>query len=184
MCRAGTCQAGTVPSGHLVPSGSTAKDVLHSAAKRGGEAALWLALLLKQSSSTERPTTSRWRAAGAHTHHARQTSWCAPTARAPWPLASFAVGGFQLEGYAMTLSASAWNIVTYTRYSFGCDRLGTTSNLVMYVSGRQRLRGSHRHLPRHALAGRLEHGAPGLLGAAGRNREAPLRESLSWKRTC
>ena len=41
--------------------------------------------------------------------------------------------------------------------------------------GRQRLRGRHRHLPRHALAGRLEHGAPGLLGAAGRNREAALR---------
>ena len=46
-----------------------------------------------------------------------------------------AVGGFQLEGYAM------WNIVrTYTltpgrRYSFGCRyRLGTASNLVMYVS--------------------------------------------------
>ena len=38
--------------------------------------------------------------------------------------ASFAVGGFQLEGYAMTLS-----------YSFGCRyRLGTASNLVMYVS--------------------------------------------------
>ena len=41
--------------------------------------------------------------------------------------------------------------------------------------GRQRLRGRHRHLPRHALAGRLEHGAPGLLGAARRNREAALR---------
>ena len=41
--------------------------------------------------------------------------------------------------------------------------------------GRQRLRGRHRRLPRHALAGRLEHGAPGLLGAAGRNREAALR---------
>ena len=54
---------------------------------------------------------------------------------------SFTVGGFQLEGYAMTLSAFAWNIVrTYTltpgrRYSFGCRyRLGTASNLVMYVS--------------------------------------------------
>ena len=40
--------------------------------------------------------------------------------------ASFTVGGFQLEGYAMTLSAFAWNIArTYTltperRYSFGC----------------------------------------------------------------
>ena len=56
-------------------------------------------------------------------------------------LASFTVGGFQLEGYAMTLSAFAWNIVrTYTltpgrRYSFGCRyRLGTATNLVMYVS--------------------------------------------------
>ena len=55
--------------------------------------------------------------------------------------ASFTVGGFQLEGYAMTLSAFAWNIVrTYTltpgrRYSFGCRyRLGTASNLVLYVS--------------------------------------------------
>ena len=55
--------------------------------------------------------------------------------------ASFTVGGFQLEGYAMTLSAFAWNIVrTYTltpgrRYSFGCRyRLGTATNLVMYVS--------------------------------------------------
>ena len=45
------------------------------------------------------------------------------------------------EFYAMTLSAFAWNIVrTYTltpgrRYSFGCRyRLGTASNLVMYVS--------------------------------------------------
>ena len=54
--------------------------------------------------------------------------------------ASFTVGSFQ-EGYAMTLSAFAWNIVrTYTltpgrRYSFGCRyRLGTASNLVMYVS--------------------------------------------------
>ena len=51
------------------------------------------------------------------------------------------MGGFQLEGYAKTLSAFAWNIVrTYTltpgrRYSFGCRyRLGTASNLVMYVS--------------------------------------------------
>ena len=56
-------------------------------------------------------------------------------------LCGFMVGGFQLEGYAMTLSAFAWNIVrTYTltpwrRYSFGCRyRLGTASNLVMYVS--------------------------------------------------
>ena len=39
---------------------------------------------------------------------------------------------------------------TYTltprRYSFACRyRLGTASNLVMYVRGRQRLRGRHRH---------------------------------------
>ena len=80
------------------------------------------------------------------------------------------VAGFQLEGYAMTLSAFAWHIVrTYTltpgrRYSFGCR---------YRQRGRQRLRGRHRHLPRHGLAGRLEHGAPGL--AAGRNREAALR---------
>ena len=65
---------------------------------------------------------------------------CAPTARAPWPWPA-SRWGFQLEGYAMTLSAFAWNIVrTYTltpgrRYSFGCRyRLGTASNLVMYVS--------------------------------------------------
>ena len=55
--------------------------------------------------------------------------------------ASFTAGGFQLEGYAMALSAFAWNIVrTYTltpgrRYSLGCRyRLGTASNLVMCVS--------------------------------------------------
>ena len=73
-------------------------------------------------------------AAGTHAHHARkfpgalqQPEWPRPASR--W------------EGYAMTLSAFAWNIVrTYTltpgrRYSFGCRyRLGTASNLVMYVS--------------------------------------------------
>ena len=72
-------------------------------------------------------------AAGAHAHHARQFSGALqqPELR----------GLGQLEGYAMTLSAFAWNIVrTYTltpgrRYSFGCRyRLGTASNLVMYVS--------------------------------------------------
>ena len=75
-----------------------------------------------------------------------------------------------------TLSAFAWNIVrTYTltpeRYSFGCR----ASNLVMYVSAADDYVGGYRHLPRHALAGRLEHGAPELLGSAGRNREAALR---------
>ena len=61
---------------------------------------------------------------------------------------------------------------TYTltpgrRYSFGCRyRLGTASNGDVRQRGRQRLRGRHQHLPRHALAGRLEH-APGLLGPPG-----------------
>ena len=41
--------------------------------------------------------------------------------------------------------------------------------------GRQRLCGRHRHLPLHALAGCLEHGAPRLLGAAGRRLKAALR---------
>ena len=69
----------------------------------------------------------------------------------------------------MTLSAFAWNIVrTYTL-------TGETLLLRLPVPAGQRLRGRHRHLPRHALAGRLEHGAPGLLGAAGRNRKAALR---------
>ena len=48
---------------------------------------------------------------------------------------------------------------------------GTASNLVMYVSAAD----NDYVGPRHGLAGRLEHGAPRLLGAAGRNREAALR---------
>ena len=52
---------------------------------------------------------------------------------------------------------------------------GETLLLRLPVPAGARLRGRHRHLPRHALAGRLEHGAPGLLGAAGRIREAALR---------
>ena len=66
-------------------------------------------------------------------------------------LASFTVGGFQLEGYAMTLVPTGHGL-----------QLGDVRQ-----RGRQRLRGRHRHLPWHGLAGRLEHGAPGLLGAAG-----------------
>ena len=79
-------------------------------------------------------------AAGAHAHHARQLP-VRSNSQSSVAAASFTVGGFQLEGYAMTLSAFAWNIVrAYTltpgrRYSFGCrHRLGTASNLVMYVS--------------------------------------------------
>ena len=62
-------------------------------------------------------------AAGAHAHHIRKFFGALqqPELRAS---ASFTVGGFQLEGHTMTLSAFAWNIVrTYTltpgrRYSF------------------------------------------------------------------
>ena len=44
----------------------------------------------------------------------------------------------------MTLSAFAYTLTPGRRYSFGCrHRLGTASNLAMYVSARQRLRG-HR----------------------------------------
>ena len=78
----------------------------------------------------------------------------------------------------MTLSAFAWNIVrTYTltpgrRYSFGRRyRLGTASNLVMYVSAADN---DYAGVTGTFLAGCLEHGAPGLLGAAGRNCEAAL----------
>ena len=69
----------------------------------------------------------------------------------------------------MTLSAFAWNIVRPVQAGHGLQ-LGDVRQ-----RGRQQLRGRHRHLPRHGLAGRLEHGAPGLLGAAERNREAALR---------
>ena len=48
------------------------------------------------------------------------------------------VGGFQLDSYAMTLSGNIVRTCALTpgrRYSFGCRyRLGTASNLVMYVS--------------------------------------------------
>ena len=93
--------------------------------------------------------------------------------------ASFTVGGFQLEGYAMTLSAFAWNIVADAGETL-LLRLPVPAGHGLQLGdvrqrGRQRLRGRHRHLPRHALAGRVEHGAPGLLGAAGRSREAALR---------
>ena len=79
--------------------------------------------------------------------------------------ASFAVGGFQLEGYAMTLSAFAGEALLL--------RLPVPAGHGLQLGdvrqrGRQRLRGRHRHFPRHALAGCVEHGAPGLLGAAGR----------------
>ena len=95
--------------------------------------------------------------------------------------ASFTVGGFQLEGYAMTLSAFAWNIVTYTltpgrRYSFGCRyRLGTASNLVMYVSAADNdyvgVTGTFLGTPSQGVwsTARLDFSVP-----AGRNREAAL----------
>ena len=56
------------------------------------------------------------------------------TAQSSVALASFTVGGFQLEGCAMTLSGT-YTLTPGRRYSFGCRyRLGTASNLVMYVS--------------------------------------------------
>ena len=84
--------------------------------------------------------------------------------------ASFAVGGFQLEGYAMTLEHRA-----HLHADAGETlllRLPVPAGHGLQLGdvrqrGRQQLRGRHRHLPRHALAGRLEHGAPGLLGAPG-----------------
>ena len=51
--------------------------------------------------------------------------------------ANFTVGGFQLQGYAMTerLRLEHCALTPGRRYSFGCRRrLGTASNLVMYVS--------------------------------------------------
>ena len=79
----------------------------------------------------------------------------------------------------MTLSAFAWNIVrTYTltpgrRYSFGC-RLGTASNLVMYVSAADNnyvgVTGTFLGTPSQGVwsTARLDF-------SAGRNREAALR---------
>ena len=94
--------------------------------------------------------------------------------------ASFTVGGFQLEGYAMTLSAFAWNIVrTYTltpgrRYSFGCRyRLGTASNLVMYVSAADNdyvgVTGTFLGTPSQGVTARLD------FSDAGRSHKAALR---------
>ena len=90
--------------------------------------------------------------------------------------ASFAVGGFQLEGYAMTLSAFAWNIVRTDAGETLLLRLPVPAGHGLQLGdvrqrGRQRLRGRHRHLPRHALA------ASGARRAwtSGRNREAALR---------
>ena len=101
----------------------------------------------RPTTSTTHCTAASWatRALGARP---RCTSQCRQTELEPTltsqssvASASFALGGFQLEGYAMTLSAFVWNIVrTYTLTpgrccSFGCrHRLGTASNLVMYVS--------------------------------------------------
>ena len=93
--------------------------------------------------------------------------------------ASLTLEGFQLEGYAMTLSAFACAPTPWRRGDATLSAAGTgwarPQPGDVRQRGRQRLRGRHRHLPRHALAGSLEHGAPGLLGAAGRNREAALR---------
>ena len=86
---------------------------------------------------------------------------------------------WEASSWRATLSAFAWNIVrTYTltpgrRYSFGCRyRLGTASNLVMYVSAADNdyvgVTGTFLGTPSQGVWST----APGLLGAAGRNREA------------
>ena len=92
--------------------------------------------------------------------------------------ASFTVGGFQLEGYAMTLSA--WR--TYATPSAAGTGSARPPTWYVRQRGRQRLRGRHRHLPRHGLAGRLEHGAPGLLGAESRSctSEPSAARSPGW----
>ena len=68
--------------------------------------------------------------------------------------ASFAVGGFQLEGNAMTLSHRAHlhadageTLLLWLPVAGHGLQLGDARQ-----RGRQRLRGRHRHLPRHALA--------------------------------
>ena len=79
--------------------------------------------------------------------------------------ASFTVGGFQLEGYAMTLSAFRLEHCAHLHPGAGetlLFRLPVPAGHGLQPGdvrqrGRQRLRGRHRHLPRHALAGSLEH---------------------------
>ena len=91
--------------------------------------------------------------------------------------ASFTVEGFQLEGYAMTLRLEH------------CAHLhpGAGETLLFRLpvpAGHGLQPGDNVSAPRTTTwaspapsrpAGSLEHGAPGLLGAAGRNREAALR---------
>ena len=79
--------------------------------------------------------------------------------------ASFAVGGFQLEGYAMTLSAFACEHRAHLHADAGETllRLPVPAGHGLQLGdvrqrGRQRLRGRHRHLPRHGLAGRVHGG--------------------------
>ena len=55
------------------------------------------------------------------------------------------------------------------------------SNFAMY-RGRQRLRGRHRHLPRHGLAGRLEHGA-NFLVRSNSHSSASRWKASSWRAT-
>ena len=66
----------------------------------------------------------------------------------------------QLEGYAMTLSAFAWNAGETLLLRLPVPAGHGLQLGDVRQRGRQRLRGRHRHLPQHGLAGRLEHGAP------------------------
>ena len=111
-------------------------------------------------------------AAGAHAHHARQFSGALqqPGLRGLGQLhgGRLPAGGLRHDPERLRLEHCAHlHADAGRRYSFGCRyRLGTASNLAMYVSAADNdYVGGHGH---------LEHGAPGLLGAAGRNREAAL----------
>ena len=86
-------------------------------------------------------------------------------------------GRLPAGGLRHDLSAFAWNIVrTYAltpgrRYSFGCRyRLGTASNLVMYVSAADNDYAGVTGTFLGTALGRLEHGAPGHAGRAYRER--------------
>ena len=91
-------------------------------------------------------------------HHVRQFSGALQQPE----LRSFTAGGFQLEGYAMTLSAFAWEHRPHLHSDAGETlllRLPAQAGHGLQLGdvrqrGRQRLRG--RHLPRHGRAGRLE----------------------------
>ena len=77
-------------------------------------------------------------------------------------------GGLRHDPERLRLEHRTYTLTPGRRRSFGCRyRLGTASNLVMYVSAADFLGTPSQ--------GVWSTGAPGLLGGAGRNREAALR---------